>query len=87
MEVEGPGTHRAQLFWRWTMGFNANAASIHYWAWWFAAFCGTAGAIGLLLSGTLIHDWFAWAQSARIVAPLAPTELQQQIFQQFQQFR
>lgn len=87
MEVEGPGTHRAQLFWRWTMGFNANAASIHYWAWWFAAFCGIAGAIGLLLSGTLIDDWFAWAQSARIVAPLASPEQQQQIFQQFQQFR
>lgn len=68
-EIEGPGTHRAQLFWRWTMGFNANAASIHYWSWWFAALCGITGAIGLLLSGTVIPDWYAWAEKARIVSP------------------
>jgi photosynthetic reaction center M subunit len=74
MEVEGPGTHRGQLFWRWTMGFNANAASIHYWAWWFAILCVVAGAIGLLLSGTLIDDWFGWAQRAGIVAPPSPSE-------------
>jgi photosynthetic reaction center M subunit/photosynthetic reaction center L subunit len=85
MEVEGPGTHRAQLFWRWTMGFNANAASIHYWAWWFAALCAITGAIGLLLSGTLINDWFAWAQGAGIVAPLPPQNEYQQIMQQFGQ--
>lgn len=72
MQIEGPGTHRAELFWRWTMGFNANAASIHYWAWWFAIFCVIAGAIGLLLSGTVIKDWFAWAQQAHIAAPPAP---------------
>lgn len=71
-EIEGPGTHRSQLFWRWCMGFNANAASIHYWAWWFAALCGLSGAVGLLLSGTVIHDWYAWANSAHIVAPPAP---------------
>lgn len=67
--VEGPGTHRAQLFWRWTMGFNANAASIHSWAWWFAALCGISGAIGLLLSGTVVHNWYEWAQQVHIVAP------------------
>jgi len=72
MQIEGPGTHRAQLFWRWTMGFNANAASIHYWAWWFAIMCVITGAIGLLLSGTLIHSWFEWAQTAHIVAPADP---------------
>jgi photosynthetic reaction center M subunit len=72
MQIEGPGTHRAQLFWRWTMGFNANAASIHYWAWWFAVLCVITGAIGLLLSGTVIHDWYAWAEKAHIVAPLDP---------------
>ncbi len=71
-QVEGPGTHRSQLFWRWCMGFNANAASIHYWAWWFAALCGISGAIGLLLSGTVITDWYAWATQAHIVAPPAP---------------
>ena len=72
IEVEGSGTHRAQLFWRWTMGFNANAASIHVWAFWFAILCVVAGAIGLLLSGTVVKDWFTWAQSAHIVAPFNP---------------
>ena len=69
IEVEGSGTHRAQLFWRWVMGFNANADSIHVWAFWFAILCVVAGAIGLLLSGTVIKDWFTWAQSVHIVAP------------------
>jgi photosynthetic reaction center M subunit len=86
MQVEGPGTHRSQLFWRWTMGFNANAASIHYWAWWFAALCAITGGVGLLLSGTVIDDWFLWAQRAGIVAPLPPEPQYQQTIQQFQQF-
>jgi photosynthetic reaction center M subunit len=64
MQIEGPGTHRAQLFWRWTMGFNANAASIHFWAWWFAVLC----VIGLLLSGPVIDDWYSWALQAGIVS-------------------
>lgn len=72
IEVEGPGTHRAQLFWRWTMGFNANAASIHVWAFWFAILCVVAGAIGLLLSGPVIKDWYSWAQSVHIAAPFDP---------------
>ena len=72
IEIEGPGTHRAQLFWRWTMGFNANAASIHVWAFWFAILCVIAGAVGLLLSGTVIKDWYTWAQSVHIVAPFDP---------------
>lgn len=72
IEVEGPGTHRAQLFWRWTMGFNANAESIHVWAFWFAILCVVAGAIGLLLSGTIIKDWYSWAQSVHITAPFDP---------------
>jgi len=72
MEIEGPGTHRAQLFWRWAMGFNANAASIHYWAFWMSIMCVIAGAIGLLLSGTVIHNWYAWAQQAHIAATPDP---------------
>jgi photosynthetic reaction center M subunit len=68
MELERSGTHRAQLFWRWTMGFNANAYSIHWWAYWFAILCVLTGAIGLLLSGPVITDWYAWAQSAHIVS-------------------
>ncbi len=69
MMAEGPGTHRAQLFWRWTMGWNANSYNIHQWAWWFAALTGITGAIGLLISGWIIKDWYAWAEMAKIVAP------------------
>lgn len=69
MVVETAGTHRAQLLWRWVMGFNANSYNIHLWAWWFAGLCVITGAIGLLLSGTLVKDWFVWAQSIQIVAP------------------
>ena len=32
----GTAFERGALFWRWTMGFNATAESIHRWAWWFA---------------------------------------------------
>lgn len=70
MMVEGEGTQRAQLFWRWTMGFNVNSKTIHDWCWWFAGLTVITGGIGLLLSGTVIENWFAWAQSIGIVAPL-----------------
>jgi photosynthetic reaction center M subunit/photosynthetic reaction center L subunit len=70
MMAEGSGTHRAQLFWRWTMGFNVNSKTIHDWCWWFAILTVIAGGIGLLLSGTVITDWYAWAESIGIVAPL-----------------
>jgi photosynthetic reaction center M subunit len=69
MEAPGTGTERAQLFWRWTMGFNANAYSIHLWAFWFAWLCGFTGAVGILISGTLVTDWFEWAIQARINYP------------------
>jgi photosynthetic reaction center M subunit/photosynthetic reaction center L subunit len=70
MMSEGTGTHRAQLFWRWTMGFNVNSKSIHDWSWWFASMTAITGAVGLLLTGTIIENWFLWAQSIGIVAPL-----------------
>jgi photosynthetic reaction center M subunit/photosynthetic reaction center L subunit len=70
MMAEGTGTQRAQLFWRWCMGWNVNSKTIHDWCWWFAALTAITGGIGLLLSGTLIMDWFAWGQSIGIVAPL-----------------
>ncbi len=69
IEAPGTGTERAQLFWRWTMGFNANAYSIHLWAFWFAWLCGVTGAIGVILSGTLVTDWFQWAVEAGINYP------------------
>jgi photosynthetic reaction center M subunit len=80
MVAEGPGTHRAQLFWRWVMGFNANSYNIHLWAWWFAALCGLSGAIGLLLSGTVIKDWYLWAETVHIVAPMTGTDWSQFVF-------
>jgi photosynthetic reaction center M subunit len=70
MMAEGTGTHRSQLFWRWTMGFNVNSKTIHDWCWWFAVMTVITGGIGLLLSGTWITDWYAWAQNVGIVAPV-----------------
>ena len=44
----GTAFERGALFWRWTMGFNATAESIHRWAWWFAVLCPLTGGIGIL---------------------------------------
>jgi photosynthetic reaction center M subunit len=49
----GTATERGALFWRWTMGFNANMESIHRWAWWFAVLTTLTGGIGILLTGTV----------------------------------
>ncbi|ABC23769.1 photosynthetic reaction center subunit M [Rhodospirillum rubrum] len=56
----GTAAERAALFWRWTMGFNATMESIHRWAWWFAVLCTFTGAIGILLTGTVVDNWFEW---------------------------
>ena len=58
----GTASERAGLFWRWTMGFNATMEGIHRWAWWFAVLCTFTGGIGILLSGTVVDNWFVWAQ-------------------------
>ncbi|MCA7120674.1 MAG: photosynthetic reaction center subunit M [Acidibrevibacterium sp.] len=57
----GTAFERGALFWRWTMGFNATAESIHRWAWWFAVLCPLCGGIGILLTGTVVDNWFLWA--------------------------
>jgi photosynthetic reaction center M subunit len=57
----GTASERAALFWRWTMGFNATMESIHRWAWWFAVLCPLVGGIGILLTGTVVDNWFLWA--------------------------
>jgi len=57
----GTASERAALFWRWTMGFNATMESIHRWAWWFAMLTTLTGGIGVLLTGTVVDDWSAWA--------------------------
>ena len=56
----GTAAERAALFWRWTMGFNATVESIHRWAWWFATLVTFVGALGILLSGTAVDNWFEW---------------------------
>ncbi len=56
----GTATERAALFWRWTMGFNATMESIHRWAWWFAVLCPITGGIGILLTGTVVDNWYLW---------------------------
>ena len=56
----GTAFERGMLFWRWTMGFNATAESIHRWAWWFAVLCPLTGAIGILLTGTVVDNWYLW---------------------------
>jgi photosynthetic reaction center M subunit len=58
----GTASERAALFWRWTMGFNATMEGIHRWAWWFAVLTTLTGGIGILLSGTVVDNWYAWAQ-------------------------
>jgi len=57
----GTASERAALFWRWTMGFNASMESIHRWAWWFAVLTTLTGGIGILLTGTVVDNWYAWA--------------------------
>ena len=56
----GTASERAALFWRWTMGFNASMESIHRWAWWFAVLTTLTGGIGILLTGTVVDNWYLW---------------------------
>ncbi|MEL7415472.1 MAG: photosynthetic reaction center subunit M [Pseudomonadota bacterium] len=65
----GTATERAALFWRWTMGFNATMEGIHRWAWWFAVLTPITGGIGIMLTGTVVDNWYVWAQEHRF-APL-----------------
>jgi photosynthetic reaction center M subunit len=67
----GTASERAQLFWRWTMGFNATTESIHRWGWWFAVLCPLTGGIGILLTGTVVDNWYLWAIKHH-VAPSYP---------------
>ena len=56
----GTGAERAALFWRWTMGFNATFESIHRWGWWFATLTTLTGGIGILITGTVVDNWYLW---------------------------
>ncbi|QXQ06355.1 photosynthetic reaction center subunit M [Sphingosinicellaceae bacterium] len=68
----GTAAERAGLFWRWTMGFNATYESIHRWAWWFAVLTTFTGGIGILLTGTVVDNWYLWAQQHHF-APIYPS--------------
>ena len=65
----GTASERAALFWRWTMGFNATMESIHRWAWWFAVLCPLTGGIGILLTGTVVDNWYLWGVKHGIAPP------------------
>lgn len=67
----GTASERAALFWRWTMGFNATMESIHRWAWWFAVLTPLTGGIGILLTGTVVDNWYLWGVKHGI-APAYP---------------
>jgi len=70
----GSASERAALFWRWTMGFNATMESIHRWAWWFAVLCPLTGGIGILLTGTVVDNWYMWAVEHGVAPPYPPTD-------------
>jgi photosynthetic reaction center M subunit len=72
----GTALERAALFWRWTMGFNATMESIHRWAWWFGVLTTLTGGIGILLTGTVVDNWYLWGIKHGFVpeypAPMGP---------------
>jgi len=65
----GTAAERAALFWRWTMGFNATMESFHRWGWWFAVLVTLTGGIGILLTGTVVDNWYLWGVKHYIAAP------------------
>ena len=65
----GTAFERGSLFWRWTMGWCASAESIHRWAWWFAVLTPITGGIGILLTGTVVDNWYLWGEKHGIAAP------------------
>src|SRR6056297_1429254 len=67
----GTASERAGLFWRWTMGFNATMESIHRWGLWFAVLTVITGGIGILLTGTVVDNWYLWGVKHGI-APAYP---------------
>jgi outer membrane protein OmpA-like peptidoglycan-associated protein len=54
------GSHKSMLFWRWTMGFNANPKTIHDWLWWFGVGTVLASALGIITTGTVVKNWYVW---------------------------
>ena len=65
----GTAAERGSLFWRWTMGFNATYESIHRWIWWFSVLTVITGGIGVLLTGTVVDNWYLWGMKHGLVTP------------------
>ncbi|MEM8664448.1 MAG: photosynthetic reaction center subunit M, partial [Pseudomonadota bacterium] len=57
----GTAAERASLMWRWTLGVCVTMGAIHRWAWWFASLTAITGGIGILITGTVVDNWFQWA--------------------------
>ena len=57
------------------MGFNATMESIHIWAWWFAVLTTLTGGIGILLTGTVVENWYLWAMHHGMVPAYPPTNV------------
>jgi photosynthetic reaction center M subunit len=55
------GSYKMMLFWRWTMGWNANPKTIHDWLLWFSMGVVLAGALGIITTGTVTKNWYVWA--------------------------
>ena len=72
----GTAAERASLFWRWTMGFNATMESIHRWGWWFATLTTLTGGIGILITGTVVDNWYLWG-GKHSIAPDYPSVYRQ----------
>jgi photosynthetic reaction center M subunit len=68
----GTAFERGALFWRWTMGFNATAEGIHRWIWWFAILTPITGGIGILLTGTVVDNWYLWAVEHNFAPEYSP---------------
>jgi photosynthetic reaction center M subunit len=47
--------------------------SVHRWAWWFAVLTVVTGGIGILLTGTVVDNWYLWAVKHG-VAPSYPAD-------------
>jgi photosynthetic reaction center M subunit len=82
----GTAAERGALFWRWTMGFNATFESIHRWIFWFATLTTLCGGIGILLSGTVVDNWYLWGVKHNIApdypaAQIVPDAPPQQVLQ------
>jgi photosynthetic reaction center M subunit len=66
------GSHKSMLFWRWTMGFNANPKTVHDWLWWFSVGVVVSSAIGIISTGWVTNDWYVWAVDHGIVEQYGP---------------